>query len=328
MPRNPLSREERELIAVGIALGDTNEVIGRELGRHPVTIGREISNNGGRSAYSAAKADQRACAQRARPKLTKLERDPLLAAHVGQRLDLLDSPKTIELELRRGLFPDLVGFSISHETLYAAAYSGRGLGAPRRTPHLRRRRRKCRKSAAQQALKGSHSLGEFTSIHDRPAIAAERGEAGHLEGDLIVGAYNRSAMITLFDRASRRLWLSTALSKNAAKVQAALIELLDTIPPEVRKTLTWDQGSEIAGHRTIAETCGIKIYIADKNSPWQRPTNEAGNAFVRRYVGKGTDLNQITPQRLAWITNRINTTPRRSLGWNTAQTTYDQLTLR
>lgn len=327
MPRNALSLDERVSIQAGIAGGDSNRMIAVELGRHPSTIGEEIERNGGREKYRAVRAERRAVKQRARPKLTKLEQDPVLAAHVESRMEALDSPMTIAIELRRGVYPKLAGSSISHETLYGAHYSGRGLSdkRPRPTPHLRRRRRRCRKPAAQQAGGGSHSLGQFSSIHARPAIALERVEPGHLEGDMIVGAFNRSAMITVFDRASRRLWLSDPVSKNADEVKTVLIELLNTIPAEVRRTLTWDQGSEIAEHRAIASACNIDIYIADKSSPWQRPTNEAGNAFIRRYVGKGTDLYLITPERREWICNRINTTPRRSLNWATANEVYNRL---
>lgn len=320
MSGRALSLDEREVIAVGIAAGRSVVETAAELGRDPSTIRREIARHGGRHHYSAVRAHRRARRSRARPKLSRLEADPVLASYIAARLALRDSPMTIAIELARGT--NNVTASISHECIYQAIYQRRGLPAEARHGlHLRRRRRKHR--TAQPSL--SHSLQDFRPIAERPAIALDRSEVGHLEGDLITGAYNRSAMITIFDRASRRLWLAKTTNKSADAVYTALVETLSTIPTEMRRTLAWDQGSELARHRDLERVCDIKIYIADKNSPWQRPTNENGNAFVRRYVGKGTDLNTISNQRRRWIEHRINTTPRRSLGWDTANTTYDRL---
>jgi IS30 family transposase len=320
MSGRALSLEEREVIAVGIAAGRSAIETAVELGRDPSTVRREIARHGGRRCYSAVRADRQACRSRARPKQSRLEADPLLARHVAERLALRDSPMTIAIELAAGI--NDVTASISHECIYQAIYQRRGLGADAHHGlHLRRRRRKHRNM--QRPL--SHSLQDFRPIAERPAIALERSEVGHLEGDLITGAYNRSAMITIFDRASRRLWLAKTTDKSADAVYSALVKTLSTIPAEMRRTLAWDQGSELARHRDLETACDIKVYIADKNSPWQRPTNENGNAFVRRYVGKGTDLNAISNQRRRWIEHRINTTPRRSLGWDTANITYARL---
>lgn len=320
MAGRALSLDEREVIAVGIAAGRSVIETAVELGRDPSTVRREIARHGGRGGYSAVRADRRACRSRARPKLSRLEADVVLARYVAERLALRDSPMTIAIELARGIHN--VTASISHECIYQAIYQRRGLSKDARFGlHLRRRRRKHR--TTQRPL--SHSLQDFRPIAERPAIALERIEVGHLEGDLITGAYNRSAMITIFDRASRRLWLAKTTNKSADAVYNALVETLSTIPPEMRRTLTWDQGSELARHRELEHACGIEVYIADKNSPWQRPTNENGNGLVRRYVGKGTDLNIISNDRRRWIEHRINTTPRRSLGWDTANTTYDRL---
>lgn len=320
MSGQALSLEEREVIAIGIASGRTTLETARELGRDPSTVRREIARHGGPGNYSAVRADRRACQSRARPKQSRLEADPVLARYVAERLALRDSPMTISIELAQGI--NNVTASISHECIYQAIYQRRGLVAEARNGlHLRRRRRKHR----SETPPSSHSLGSFRPIAERPPVALERVEVGHLEGDLITGAYNRSAMITLFDRASRRLWLVKTANKSADAVHTALVATLSTIPPETRRTLTWDQGSELARHNELEQACKIKVYIADKNSPWQRPTNENGNAFVRRYVGKGTDLNTISNHRRRWIENRINTTPRRSLGWDTANTVYDRL---
>jgi len=225
---------------------------------------------------------------------------------------------TISVELKRGARG--VTGSISHECIYQAVQQrDRGLRSGLHVGlHLRRR---CRKHRGQQRS-DTNSLGVFNSIHDRPAIALERTVVGHLEGDLIVGARNQSAIITVFDRTSRKVWLGKIDNKTADAVRVSLIRLLRRIPEHLRASLTWDQGAEIARHQHIAAVVGIDIYIADPKSPWQRPTNENGNAFVRRYVGKGTDLSVHTTRQLRAIEHRINTTPRRILNWSNANDIY------
>jgi len=321
MPANPLTAHEREQIGRAIEREDKDPVIAACLGRDRCTINLEINRNGGRSRYCAVDAQRRADEKRKRPKDPKLVADPALAAHVAKRLNARDSPMTISIELARGVHA--MTASISHECIYQAVHAGGTRGLPKGCHvglHLGRRRRKCRGHKAPN----SSALGVYCSIHDRPLVALERVEVGHLEGDLIVGAYNRSALITLFDRASRHLWLEHVTAKTADAVYKYLSRALNRIPPELRLTLAWDQGSEIARHREIALRCGIEIYIADPKSPWQRPTNENGNALVRRFVGKGTDLNIYTTSQLRAIEHRINTIPRRSLGWDTAHNIYTQ----
>jgi IS30 family transposase len=291
MPVNPLTAHEREEIRAGILSCDTDGEIADCLGRHRRTVNLEISRNGGRSRYCAVDAQRRADEQRKRLKAPKLVADPALAAHVAKRLKVRDSPMTISIELARGVRG--MTASISHECIYQAVHAGGTRGLPKGCHvglHLQRRRRKRRVHKAPN----SSALGVICSIHDRPPVALERVEVGHLEGDLIVGAYK---------------YLSRALNR---------------IPPQLRLSLAWDQGSEIARHREIALRCGIEIYIADPKSPWQRPTNENGNTLVRRFVGKGTDLNIYTTRQLRAIEHRINTIPRRSLGWDTAHNIYTQ----
>jgi len=322
MPAHPLTAHEREEIRAGISACDSDGEIADCLGRNRCTINAEIGRNGGRGRYCAVDAQRRADEQRKRPKAPKLVANPVLAAHVAERLDARDSPMTISIELARGVHG--VRASISHECIYGAIHAQGTGGLPKGCHvglHLGRRRRKHRGSALPAC---THALGSFNPIAERPEVALERVEVGHLEGDLIVGAYNRSAIITLFDRASRHLWLCSLLSKSADSTYESLLRTLKRIPPRLRLTLAWDQGSEIARHKEIAKRCRIEIYIADPKSPWQRPTNENGNALVRRYVGKGTDLAAFTPKQLRAIETRINTIPRRSLNWATAQDIYTQ----
>ena len=300
-------------------------MIGARIGRHRTTINVEINHNGGRCGYTAAGAQARADRLRCRVKKTKLVADPVLAAHVTGRLEAKDSPMTISRELAAGLYPALS--PVSHETIYAEVYAqGRG-GLPKglhRYLHRTHRRRKHRHPTGEQPIKPG-PLGVFSLIHDRPPIAEDRTEVGHFEGDLIVGSFNRSAIVTIFDRASRYALLADLPDGHGAEATLdALIELFERIPGELRRTLTWDQGREMAAHRDLARMAGIAVYFAEPHSPWQRPTNENGNGLVRRYVGKGTNLNIYTPDDLRRIETRLNTMPRRILDWSTAQTVYDE----
>lgn len=321
MPAEPLTAAEREEIRAGIERDETDIRIGLLIGRHRCTINIEISRNGGRGSYSATAAQRRADLQRRRPKLTKLETDRRLAAYVTKRLKKKDSPMTIAIELDRGT-NGVVG-SISHECIYQAVYAQGKAGLAAGLHRGLHRQRPCRKRRrSSTAPVSTHSLGEFNLIMLRPAIADQRIEVGHLEGDLIVGAYNRSAMVTVFDRASRYLWLRSIDNKTADATFAALVKIFDRIPQHLRRTLTWDQGSEMARHHQLADRCNIDIYFAEPHSPWQRPTNENGNGLIRRFVGKATNLAIFTPAQQRAIEQRINTIPRRSLNWNTAQDIY------
>lgn len=320
MPADPLTLPEREEIRAGIERHETITATARRLGRHRSTISREIRRNGGRHAYRASRADTRATTERARPKTRLLTANPALRAHVAARLEAKDSPMTIAREL-----PIELG-TVSHETIYQGVYRPRSNGLPaglHRHLHRRHRRRKHRRNGDETVVKPG-PLGVFQPITARPPEAAGREVVGHLEGDLIIGAKGRSALITVFDRASRRVWLADLPEgHNATAVLAGLIEILDRIPARLRKTLTWDQGREMARWRDLAELTGIAVFFADPHSPWQRPTNENGNGLLRRYVGKGTNLRVFKPADLRAIEHRLNTMPRRVLHWSTAANTYD-----
>lgn len=322
MPAEPLSACEREEIRAGIERDEPDGVIAARLGRHRTTINREINRNSGRARYSATAAEARAARQRCRSKETKLGAEPALAVHVATRLAAKDSPMTISRELAAGVHG--LTAAVSHECIYQAVYAHGTRGLPAGLHAGLHRRRRCRKHRHPGAPPAIPSpLGEFNLICDRPAIAAERVEIGHLEGDLIIGANNRSAMVTVFDRASRYLWLADMPEGyDADATLAALVELLDRIPPGLRHDLTWDQGREMARHATLAELTGIDIYFAEPHSPWQRPTNENGNGLLRRWLPKGTDLTVHTPADLRALEHRINTIPRRSLNWSTAADHY------
>ena len=324
MPAEPLTLPEREEIRAGIERGDPLVAVALRLGRHRCTVSAEVTRNGGRDRYRAVAAQARADAQRARPKATRFESDPVLAGHVEARLEAKDSPMTISIELARGTHG--VVASVSHECIYQAVYAHgkRGLRAGLHEGlHRRRRCRKRRCAAGEPVASAAGPLGAFNLIGLRPPEADNRGEVGHLEGDLVVGAFNRSAIATVFDRSSRHLWLADFPEDHGADATlAALCEILERIPKQLRRTLTWDQGREMARHAELAELCGIDVYFAEPHSPWQRPTNENGNGLIRRYVGKSTNLRRYTLDDLRSIEHRINTMPRRSLNWSTAHDVY------
>ena len=321
MPAEPLTEHDREEIRAGIERQETLTAIAGRLGRDRTTISREVNRNGGRDRYQACEAGCRAEQQRARPKGSVLAADPVLAAHVEGRLRAKDSPMTISVELDRGVYPDVVG-RVSHETLYREVHAQGRRTLPKGLHvnlHRGRRCRKRRRRPGEVELTKVGPLGAFNLIGLRPEVAAGRSEVGHFEGDLIVGSFNRSAIVTVFDRASRKLWLADFVEDHGADATlAALAEIFERIPEHLRRTLTWDQGREMARHHDLAELCGIDVYFAEPHSPWQRPTNENGNGLVRRYVGKGTNLARYTPADLRAIEERINTMPRRVLDWANA----------
>jgi IS30 family transposase len=318
---------EREEIRAGIERGETDGVIAGRLGRHRCTVNAEIGRNGGRAAYSAVAAQARAEVERHRPKCPKLVADPELAGHVTARLEAKDSPMTIARELAAGTHG--ITAAVSHECVYAAIYGHGRRGLARGLHKHLHRRRRCRKrrlrAGETPAAPKKGPLGVFNPISARPPAATDRSEVGHLEGDLILGSYNRSAIVTVFDRASRYVWLADLPEGHDADATlAAVIELCERIPEPLRRTLTWDQGTEMARWADLVTAVGIDVYFAEPHSPWQRPTNENGNNLLRRYVGKGTNLNIYTPADLRAIEYRLNTMPRRSLHWNTAETVYTE----
>jgi IS30 family transposase len=324
MPSNALSLREREEIRAGIARGRTVVEIARYLGRHRCTISAEIHRNGGREHYRAWRAQRRAVEQRRRPKVPVFDRCPGLRAHVIARLEAKDSPMTIAVELSQGVYRE-IDQTVSHETIYQAIYNHhRPGGLPRDLFRCLHRRRRIRVRHGFRRPQ-QHWRATQRSISERPQAAQDRAEVGHLEGDLIVGKGQGSALITVFDRHSRHLWLGRLPSgRSATSTLRALTKLLRRIPPHARRTLTWDQGGEMRLYTDLEKRVDITVYFADPHSPWQRPTNENGNGLIRRYVGKPTDLSKFTNADLRAIETRINTMPRRIHNWTSAQTVYDQ----
>ena len=325
MPGSALSAQEREEIRVGIEADEPLRAVARRLGRSPSTITREVSRNGGRHRYRATTADRRAQHERRRPKRPKVEQNRALRDHVERRLVAKDSPTTIARELVAA--GGMTGDTISAETIYRGVYAHgkRGLAAGlHRYLHRSRRCRRHRHRDPEAAPGRKSPLGSFNLITTRPAAVEDRREPGHWEGDLIIGANNASAIVTLVERTSRYSLLGNLDDGYSADaVLACLVELFDRVPSDLARTLTWDQGREMAAHNALARITGLDVYFAEPHHPWQRGSNEAFNGLLRRYVGKGTDLSVYSQADLHAIGHRINTMPRRLHRWESAKDRYD-----
>ncbi|MGW5707445.1 IS30 family transposase [Amycolatopsis japonica] len=316
-----LSLAEREEIACLTAAGLGPRAIGRAIGRPASTVSRELTRNTGRSGVYRAVSAQHAAEERAtRPKTAKLAADPVLRQVVQDRLDRKWSPRQIARRLVLE-FPDQPEMRVSHETIYQALYV-QGRGALRRelTQALRTGRalRMPRRQAQARRERTPGGIKDMVNISERPAEAADRAVPGHWEGDLILGKDNKSAIGTLVERTTRFVMLlHLPHSRDAATVATAMTEIIHTLPPLLVKSLTWDQGKEMAHHQQITLATGMDIYFCDPHAPWQRGTNENTNGLLRQYFPKGTDLTQHTAADLARVATELNGRPRQTLDWHT-----------
>ena len=315
-----LSRDERARVEAMITAGVSVAESARRLERDPSTIHRELARNRGGAGYDAEAAHAAAAARARRPKTPKLAADPVLAGSVSALLAHRMSPHAICALLR------CEGTRVSAETIYRACYDATGRrGLPEGSWRLLPRRCRRRKPQGRHAQRRS-PLGDFRPISERPAAVGDRREAGHWEGDLIIGKNNRSAAVTLTERLSRQTLLA-ALPRgyDAPSVASAVAAALARQPRHLVRTITWDQGREMARWADIETALGAKVYFCDPRSPWQRPTNEQTNGLLRRWLPKGTDLN-VGAVRLAIIEDLLNTMPRKLHDWHSAHSVYAELT--
>jgi len=313
-----LSLAEREEIAVGVAQGLAYREIARRLGRPASTVSREIARNStrGRYRYRAVAAQVRAEERARRPKPAKLAVNGELRAWVQGKLGEDWSPEEISHRLVME-FPDRAEMRVSHETIYQALYV-QGRGALRRelVRHLRTGRalRKPRRTEGERRGR----IQDMVNIGERPAEADDRAVPGHWEGDQIAGQGGKSQIGTLVERTTRYTMLVPMPGgKGAAAFAAAVTPVIAGLPASLRRSLTWDQGKEMALHKHIAVAADVKIYFCDPHSPWQRPGNENTNGLLRQYFPKGTDLSVHSPQHLQDVADKLNGRPRKVLGWKT-----------
>src|SRR6059058_2003622 len=312
-----LTSAEREEISRGVARGESARAIGRVLGRSHTTISREINRCGGRRRYRARVAERAAWERARRPRATKLEVCPELRELVIERLGQDHSPQQISGWLRLA-HPDNEQMQISHETIYRALYvQARGSLARELTRHLRTRRQKRYARTHSNRGQGLGRIAEMVMISERPPEVSDRAVPGHWEGDLLMGTRD-AAIATLVERQTRYCQL-VALPEgtNAEPVCEALKASIITLPVQLRRSLTWDQGKEMAAHARFSIETGVEVYFCDPRSPWQRGSNENTNGLLRQYFPKGKSLAGVSQAELDEVARKLNDRPRQTLGFRT-----------
>ena len=313
---------EREEIAVGRAAKRTCAAIGAELGRDASTISREIRRVGGlayRALAGQASATQQARTTHRHARL--LDAHPSLLALIRGQLRLRWSPQQISKWLPQA-HPDQP--TISAETMYQYLYA-LPRGELKRELIGQLRQHRLTRRPKHRAVDGRGQLPDRVLIHQRPAEVEDRAVPGHWEADLIMGAGNRSAIATLVERTTRLVLIVQLVNKDAVSVAQALARRLQQLPATLRKTLTYDQGKEMARHADLTLATGIVVYFCDPHSPWQRGTNENTNGLIRDFFPKGTDFATVSTQKLNFVQQALNERPRKVLDWKTPKDAFNQI---
>nr|WP_201291531.1 IS30 family transposase [Arthrobacter zhaoguopingii] len=323
-----LTLADRSFIQAARALPEPMGVraLARELGVHPSTVSREVRahqvQHWGLAEYDAELAHYRALASRPRRRQAKLT-DPRLRREVVSRLNLKYSPEQVAGELKLA-FPDRAELHVSHETIYQALYV-QGRGALRHELTVAKALRSGRTEripASKLPKRSSRPWLDGARLSERPAEVADRAVPGHWEGDLVVGPGN-SGIVTLVERRTRYALLGRLPGVRDSKtVTDVLAAMIAGLPAELAKTITWDQGTEMAAHAAFTIATGCPVFFCDPHSPWQRGTNENTNGLIRDFYPKGTDFNKITDAELADVQTLLNIRPRQTLHWRKP---YDKL---
>ena len=337
MPRQrPVARlrprvafEQREEIAILHEKGLSNAEIARRIGVHRSTVGRELAKGSThypdrQPKYRASMAQWRAQWRARRPQASKLAGNPRLCAQVQSWLEEEHSPEQIAARLKMD-FPDDPEMHVSHEPIYQALFV-QGRGELRRDLHQRLRTgravRKTRRSTGERRGR----IPDMVHISERPPEVEDRSVPGHWEGDLIVGTASKSAIGTLVERTTGFVMLlHLPHGHGADAVAQAMTEAMSRLPDVLRRTLTWDQGSEMRNHAQIAAATDLDIYFCDPHSPWQRGTNENTNGLLRQYFPKSTDLSIYAPDYLDHVAQKLNNRPRKRHGFKTPAEVLDEL---
>ena len=318
-----MSIEERETLSLGLAQGQSLRTMATVLGRAPSTVSRELARNARGHPYRACPAQSLAVTRAHQPRRPRKLLDPWLWQYVRTHLGQGCSPEQIAGRLRRE-YPDEMRKRLSTETIYVALYVlPRGTLRTELLAALRQARKARRPRSRGTDRRGQ--LLNMTLIADRPAEVASRTVPGHWEGDLIKGARNGSAVGTLVERTTRLVILARMEGTDAVSAREGFTRKLRHVPAPLRKTLTYDQGKEMAEHERLAQRLALQVFFADPHSPWQRGTNENTNGLLRQYLPKGTDLSGYTQRELNAIAHRLNTRPRKCLDFATPLEVFTQL---
>jgi len=312
-----LKLAEREDLSRYLAMDYSYRQIANLLNRPASTISREIQMHGfNRLGYRAVLAHVRSrqLAQQPRRK-RKIDANPLLKRTITEQLDLRWSPEQIAKRLKV-LYPDDMDMQVSHETIYAYLYvHPRGSLKRRMIANLRRKH--INRRVKDKKRKKTAPIQDYISIDDRPDAVLGRKIAGHWEGDLIMGALNKSAIGTLVERKTRYTILVKLIQKDSASVREAFTSKFNALPSHIKKSLTYDQGQEMAEHKQFSEDTKITVYFAHPHAPWERGTSENTNMLVRDFFPKGTDFSKITDAQLQKIQDMLNDRPRKVLNFYT-----------
>jgi IS30 family transposase len=318
-----LNAAEREEISRGLKAGCSMREIARHLRRAPSSISREVRRHGGMGFYRAFNADERAWRRARRPKRCLLAADERLRQLVTQKLLIDWSPEQISDWLKKA-YPNDDTMRVSHETIYRSLFvQARGVLKQELTAHLRRRQtvRRSRKAAGRPAPHGH--IVDAVCIRERPAQVEDRAVPGHWEGDLLCGDPH-SQIATLVERKSRFVMLVKVSGKSTEVVVAALSKHVRKLPSQLRRSLTWDRGFELSGHKQFTLATQMQVYFCDPRSPWQRGSNENTNGLLRQYFPKGQDVSQYSQRHLDKIAMRLNQRPRKTLDFSTPAQRFAQ----
>jgi transposase, IS30 family len=323
-----LTIQERENISRSLAQQITLRIIAKEMGRSPSTISREIKRNSGKSGYRAFSASQRAktAATSRRGGKSKIAQQEQLRGYVLKKLQEEWSPEEISKRVKIEYAGDM-DMQVSHEAIYQYIYVlPRGelkqiLIKALRQEHKYRRTQKSGKTEEKRG-----KIANMLSIEERPAEVADRTVPGHWEGDLILGKNKRSALGTMVERTTRyTILVPLGSQKDAVSVRKAYAETFKTVPDELSKTLTYDQGKEMSEHQQFTIDTGMQVFFAHPGSPWERGTNENTNGLIRQYFPKGTDFSQVSVDEIKKVQRKLNDRPRKALNFYKPNEVFNKL---
>jgi transposase, IS30 family len=318
-----LSLSDREEISRGLAAGDSCRTIAERIGRAPSTVSREVAINGGAARYRACDAETGARLRARRPKTAKLVACPRLRRVVEAKLEKKWAPQQIARWLP-GAYPKDLEMRVSHETIYMSLFV-QGRGALRQElARCLRQGRAARRPQGKRPPTAQGRIPNMVMISERPPEVADRAVPGHWEGDLIMGK-RQTSIATLVERSTRYVMLVRLPGGHTADhVRDRLSKKILTLPSELRRSLTWDQGKELAQHIRFTVDTGVQVYFCDPKSPWQRGSNENTNGLLRQYFPKATDLSVHSQARLNAVARELNGRPRQTLGWKTPSQALDE----